>query len=217
MDACRAWSSVMDQLKGKQARMDFIREALPGLLADEALFVDIIGRMSRAERYPDLSRPALFDCEVLLYLDRGRRFSLRLFLFAPGEYTPIHDHSSWGLIGTLFGPLDIVTYERLDDGSKAGIARLGEPRHRLLLPGETDETHPLNEGIHRTGNPGDLPIAMVNVYGSPIRRAFVNCFDPERKRVDRRYLPHHRNRLLAKAMLGILQGEKDPAVGTTIL
>jgi predicted metal-dependent enzyme (double-stranded beta helix superfamily) len=191
----------MDHLRGAQARMDYIRNSLPGLLADESPFVYILERMARAKRYPDLSKPTLFDNEVLLYLDRSRRFSLRLFLFGPKEYTPVHDHSAWGVIGTLFAPLDIVKYERLDDGALPGIARLDEPRHRILRPGETDLTLPLDEGIHKTGNAGDTAMVMVNVYGSPIRRTFVNCFDPERNRIYRLYAPIHRKRILAEAVL----------------
>jgi hypothetical protein len=191
----------MDHLRGNQARMDYIRDVLPGLLADESPFVDILRRMAKAQRYPDLSKPTLFDNEVLLYLDRARRFSLRIFLFGPKEYTPIHDHSSWGVIGTLFAPLDIVKYERLDDGSRTGIARLGEPRSRMLRLGETDLTLPLDGGIHKTGNAGDTPMVMVNVYGSPVRRTYINCFDPVHNRLYRLYAPHLRKRNLAEAVL----------------
>ena len=59
--------------------------------------------MARGRSWPDLRAAGLFAHEVLLYLDPGRRFSLRLYFHPAGEHTVIHDHTSWGVSGTPDG------------------------------------------------------------------------------------------------------------------
>ena len=39
----------------------------------------------------------------LLYADAGERFSVVSFVWGPGQSTPVHDHTVWGLIGMLRG------------------------------------------------------------------------------------------------------------------
>jgi hypothetical protein len=59
----------------------------------------------------------------------------------------------------------------------------------------------LNEGIHCVGNPSAKTIAIINVYGSPIRRLFINRFDVENNRVEKVFPLHLRKmRLAAKAL-----------------
>jgi len=42
--------------------------------------------------------------QFLLYVDPQDRFSVVSFVWGPGQATPIHDHTVWGLIGMLRGP-----------------------------------------------------------------------------------------------------------------
>ena len=128
-------------------------------------------------------------------------FSLRMYLHEPGEYTPIHDHSSWGVLGNASGTMEIIKYRRMDDGSRDGFARIEESARITCNPGETDTTLPLNDGIHCVGNPTDKTIAIVNVYGSPIRRLFINRFVLEKNRVEKIFPPHLRRKRLATQAL----------------
>src|SRR5690606_4007931 len=41
--------------------------------------------------------------QYLLYCDPFERFSLVSFVWGPGQRTPIHDHTVWGVIGMLRG------------------------------------------------------------------------------------------------------------------
>ena len=41
--------------------------------------------------------------QYLLYRDPQARFSVVSFVWGPGQSTPIHDHTVWGLIGLLRG------------------------------------------------------------------------------------------------------------------
>ena len=54
-------------------------------------------------------------------------YSLRVFVWPPGTRTRIHDHSSWGAYACAAGTVLEESYERLDDGSRCGHARLEGP------------------------------------------------------------------------------------------
>jgi len=41
--------------------------------------------------------------QFLLHADSAQRFSVVSFVWGPGQRTPIHDHTVWGLIGVLRG------------------------------------------------------------------------------------------------------------------
>jgi hypothetical protein len=62
-------------------------------------------------------------------------------------------------------------------------------------------TRPLNDGIHQTGNPGEGITIMISVYGSPIRRLFINRFDDKANRVERLYPPRIKKKMLAAQAL----------------
>src|SRR5471030_2800122 len=42
--------------------------------------------------------------QFLLYSDARQRFSVVSFVWGPGQQTPVHDHTVWGLVGVLRGP-----------------------------------------------------------------------------------------------------------------
>lgn len=198
------WSEAMDRSSGHRHRIAYFQEQLPRLLFNKNIFLSLLQNISRGRPYPDLRSTTMFDNEILLYLDAQRRFSLRLYLFGPNEYTPIHDHNSWGVTGTVSPCLEVVKYHRLDDGQRSDYAELAEHERLQLGPGATDVTLPLNQGIHKTGNPTQQTILMVSIYGSPIRRLYVNGFEPNARRVFKIYAPRIKKRLMAQALVNIL-------------
>jgi predicted metal-dependent enzyme (double-stranded beta helix superfamily) len=191
----------MEALAGPKPRMAFIRDQLPRFLLNTSLFLDLIERIARGDIYPDIGHTDAFDNEILLYMNPKRVFSVRMFLFGPGEFSPIHDHNSWGMIGSVLNALTVVNYRREDDGTVEGYARIHETDRITLSPGEIESTLPLNEGIHETGNATADPMVMVSVYGSPIRRLYVNRYDAEKNRVQKMYAPRMKKKQLAKSTL----------------
>ena len=51
-------------------------------------------------------------------------YSLQVFVWPPGTATRIHDHVSWGAYACALGTIFEERYERLDNGSVRGQARL---------------------------------------------------------------------------------------------
>src|SRR5690606_14430380 len=67
--------------------------------------------------------------QYLLYGDPSDRFSLVSFVWGPGQKTPVHDHTVWGVIGMLRGA-EIEEPYRI---AECGLERAGESR--VLMPG----------------------------------------------------------------------------------
>ncbi|MEJ5358363.1 MAG: hypothetical protein WHT06_06770 [Desulfobacterales bacterium] len=190
---CRGWSREAGALSGPQTREAFFRERLPGLLREGPRWREILRAVARGAGG---GCEAIFDNEVVLYRDPARVFSLRVYLFGPGEHTPVHDHSSWGVFGPAFGELEVVRYR-----PEAESGRLVPLPPRRLSPGEIESTQPLAEGIHRTGSPGSGSTLMVSVYGTPLRRLYIRFYDPETGASRQVFPPQLRRKRLAERML----------------
>ncbi|MEE8399868.1 MAG: cysteine dioxygenase family protein [Desulfobacterales bacterium] len=202
---CDHWSTSMEKISGHKSRLAYIREALPDLLLDTSIFSDILNNIIDGADYPDTRKAHMFDNEILLFTDKQRLFSIRMYLWAPGEYTPIHDHNAWGVIGPITGSLSVTRYAREDAGSDETTASLKEEGKTLLTPGQTDAVLPLDNGIHKTGNPGEMTNATINLYGTPVRRTYINHFDTASGKVYKIHAPRQRKRMLASEALRSLE------------
>ncbi len=188
---CRQWSADLNAIDGREGRMAYVRAELPELLSKRWIFEGILRGIQAGSPYPDLRQETLFDNELILFRDPGHRFSLRLYVFGPGEHTAVHDHTSWGVSGAAFGPLEVVRYRREGAGSQPGSCGLTVAERRVLGAGEIETTLPFADGIHR--------------------RLYIECFDLENGRVERRYSPHIKKRILAQQALQAIAAARQPA------
>lgn len=100
----------------------------------------------------------------LLHCDPLERFSVSSIVFAPGQGTPVHDHTVWGMVGVLRGE------ERCEEfavpGGDGPMVRTGE---HVLRHGDIDLVSPRIGDIHRVSNARpDLPSVSIHVYGANI-------------------------------------------------
>lgn len=203
---CRRYSDGLSQLESPEDCIEFVRAELPPLLLNTRLFAGLLECLLEGLEYPDLRRATMFDNELLLYADKERLFSLRMFLWGPGEYTPVHDHNAWGVIGPVSGELDVANYTREE-------ARVVATERFHLAPGDTVSTLPLDDGIHKIGNPTGETMISLSLYGKPLPRGYINGFDPDTGRVYRIVAPKIKKKLLAlQALDGI-----DSALGEAAL
>jgi predicted metal-dependent enzyme (double-stranded beta helix superfamily) len=101
--------------------------------------------------------------QYLLHCDSRERFSVVSFVWGPGQSTPIHDHSVWGLVGVLRGVEKVERFRRLPTG---GLINEGED---YLREGEVDAVSPRIGDIHRvTNGRADAPSISIHVYGANI-------------------------------------------------
>ena len=113
--------------------------------------------------------------QFLLHCCPASRFSVVSFVWGPGQHTPIHDHTVWGLIGMLRGAELGERYERRGDGMplvKGSVER--------LEPGMVDAVSPSVGDIHRVANAYDDRVSIsIHVYGADIGAVRRHVFDPE--------------------------------------
>jgi predicted metal-dependent enzyme (double-stranded beta helix superfamily) len=101
--------------------------------------------------------------QYLLHCDSRERFSVVSFVWGPGQSTPIHDHSVWGLVGVLRGVEKVERFRRLPTG---GLINEGED---YLREGEVDAVSPRIGDIHRvTNGRADAPSISIHIYGANI-------------------------------------------------
>lgn len=113
--------------------------------------------------------------QYLLHADSAQRFSVVSFVWGPGQRTPIHDHTVWGLIGMLRGAEYSQPY-RL--GGAAGIEPAG-PEVRLE-PGHVEAVSPRVGDIHQVRNAYDDRVSIsIHVYGANIGAVRRSVYGPD--------------------------------------
>jgi 3-mercaptopropionate dioxygenase len=110
--------------------------------------------------------------QYLLYCDPLERFSVVSFVWGPGQHTPVHDHTVWGLIGMLRG----AEISRSYIADPAGELKAQTAHH--LFPGQITAVSPQIGDIHRVENAlQDRASISIHAYGANIgaiaRHVFV--------------------------------------------
>ena len=103
----------------------------------------------------------------LVYDAPDASLSLYTLVWLPGQWTPVHDHGSWGVVGVLEGVLEERNYVRLtpDRGSDEHI-ELARGGVILLGRGAVTSFVPNPDHIHITGVPAGRPRAVsLHLYG----------------------------------------------------
>jgi len=111
--------------------------------------------------------------QYLLYADPLDRFSIVSFVWGPGQKTPLHNHTVWGMIGQLRGQeIGTSYYQQKDESFKAGKACASPPGHVDTVSPNTHDIHVVENSL------SDQTSISVHVYGGNIGRIHRSVFDP---------------------------------------
>jgi len=113
----------------------------------------------------------------LVYDAPDESLSLYSIVWLPGQWTPVHDHGSWGVVGVIEGVLEERSYVRLspDRGSddEIDLARGGTV---LLQHGAVTSFVPNPDHIHVTGVPTERSrVVSLHLYGKTMSN--FNIYD----------------------------------------
>lgn len=130
----------------------------------------------KPEHYSDdpncYSRNAVFICP------EGKA-SLFTMVWNPGQWTPIHDHGTWGVVGVVRGMFEERGYIRTDSGCDDASVCLVPGAVALLPPGAVSTFVPSPDHIHKTGNrEGGEQCVTLHLYGRAM--SDFNVYDLER-------------------------------------
>lgn len=163
-DFVTAMGEVVARHGADEARVLEHGQVLLGeLIADDAWLPEAFARPS-----PDGYRQYLLHCDPL------ERFSVVSFVWGPGQCTPVHDHTVWGMVGVLRGR------ERCEEyGNPArGEALLRTAEHEVG-PGDIDLVSPRLGDVHVVSNAlADRASISIHVYGANIGAVRRHVYDP---------------------------------------
>jgi len=178
---------------------------LSELMATTEWFQVFLKRIVMDTAFRQQQKPSRWLNEYTVHRSPAGNFVILAYIWEPYQIDVIHDHNSWGIIGTLMGKVREYKYRRIDDGARDDYAELEEISHRLVMPGDTSSVMPLDEGIHRMENLANCSIS-INVYGKSYRKGYLRYYDLENRTVTRAYsYPLYRPALALRA-LGYMGG-----------
>ncbi|KAF0812650.1 3-mercaptopropionate dioxygenase [Andreprevotia sp. IGB-42] len=112
--------------------------------------------------------------QYLLHADTCERFSVVSFVWGPGQFTPVHNHTVWGAVGVLRGAETAQAFGRGGDGQ---LRASGQPKR--LEAGEVDLVSPSIGDVHQVSNAlaGGVSVS-IHVYGGNIGAIARSTFEP---------------------------------------
>lgn len=111
--------------------------------------------------------------QYLLHCDPLERFSVLSFAWGPGQSTPPHDHTVWGMVGVLRGA------ELCEEFAHDAAGRLQPSGVHPLAPGAIDLVSPRIGDIHRVSNARAAEVSVsIHVYGANIGAVERHVYDP---------------------------------------
>lgn len=140
----------------EQRMLDEGEKLLRGLIAQDDWLPEEFARPS-----PEGYRQYLLHCDPM------ERFSVVSFVWMPGQRTPIHDHTVWGLVGVLRGEEQCEEYSR-------HLKAIG--RHPVRT-GDVDRVSPRIGDIHVVSNDGKEVAVSIHVYGANIGAVRRHSYD----------------------------------------
>ncbi len=101
----------------------------------------------------------------LIFNDTETGMSLYTLVWLPGQYTPVHDHGTWGVVGIIDGHLEEQTYI-YEKAEQNDPHNLQESNLVLLGPASISTFVPNPDHIHKTGCPDYLSRCVsLHLYG----------------------------------------------------
>ncbi len=105
-----------------------------------------------------------------LYVDPDGRFSVVSFVWKPGQWTPVHDHTVWGVVGIHQGLERTEAYREVD-------GKLQKTKTIDATVGEVGAVSPTIGDVHKVGNVSDDVAISIHVYGGNIGTVKRHVFD----------------------------------------
>lgn len=112
--------------------------------------------------------------QYLLYCDPYERFSLASFIWGPGQTTPVHDHTVWGMVGVMRGA------ELCEEYAANATGKVSKTGEHHVQPGGIDLVSPSIGDIHTVSNPfKDRVSVSIHCYGANIGAVRRHIYAPD--------------------------------------
>ncbi|MCY4177379.1 MAG: cysteine dioxygenase family protein [Endozoicomonadaceae bacterium] len=136
----------------------------------EGLIPEVKILMSQADKW--IQSEHLLACDDhyarnVVYLDEKNELGLYVLVWNPGQWTAIHDHGTWGVVGILNGTFHERHFIRKDAQHHSANTdiKLVNTGSVLLSSGSLTSFIPDPDHIHTSGNSGSDQVISVHLYG----------------------------------------------------
>jgi 3-mercaptopropionate dioxygenase len=152
---------------------EIVRDGVPEAVVFDRMRAPMSRLLAADDWLPDAfatPHPEFYQ-QYLLHCDPHQRFSVVSFVWGPGQKTPIHDHTVWGMIGMLRGAESSTRYE------PGAPMRMSDTC--VLERGDIDCVSPTVGDVHQVRNVFDDRVSIsIHVYGGNIGRVRRHVYDP---------------------------------------
>lgn len=116
-----------------------------------------------------------------IMVGEAEEMSLYSLVWQPGQWTSIHDHGTWGVVGVYQGILEERNFIRVDNESKEAMENITLARGGItsLSPNSVTSFVPNPDHIHVTGNATQSPVVSLHLYGRDM--SGFHIYDTEKK------------------------------------
>ncbi len=111
----------------------------------------------------------------LLHEEDNHELGVFVLSWLPNRGTMPHNHLTWAVVAVMEGEEYEVQYNRIDDGSKPGYAKLEESGAETMRVGEVSVCK--SEDIHSVWNRSDEVSVSLHTYGKHINHTGRSQFD----------------------------------------
>ncbi len=160
------FTELVDSATAENAVLTRGHELLEELVGDDGWLPDDYA-VARSDRY----------AQYLLHCDPRERFSMVSFVWEPGQRTPVHNHTVWGLVGMLRGEEQSEEYE-LREGLPVGTGK-----SQVMKPGDVEAVSPTIGDWHRVANSSGEVSISIHVYGGNVGALRRSRLDEETGRL----------------------------------
>jgi 3-mercaptopropionate dioxygenase len=154
---------------------DIVRDDVPEAAVLHAMRAPMSTLLEKDDWLPEkfaVPHPEHYQ-QYLLHCDPKMRFSVVSFVWGPGQKTPIHDHTVWGMIGMLRGAEESTRFEQREPGA---AMHAGETT--ILEAGDIDCVSPTVGDVHQVRNVFDDRVSVsIHVYGANIGQVRRHVYD----------------------------------------
>jgi 3-mercaptopropionate dioxygenase len=154
------------------------------VLAIAALMLDLIGHAGTFLKPQHYRSSSAGYTRNLIYEAPDRSLSLYALVWLPGQWTPIHDHGSWGVVGVVEGVLEERSYVSLSQNRDADTG-IDLARGGIILLGQGTVTSfvPNPDHIHVTGVSAERSRAVsLHLYGRTMSNFNIYDVDARMRR-----------------------------------
>lgn len=158
----RGMTEIVTDESSESILLERGRVLLAELICDDAWLPEAYAT-ARADRY----------AQYLLHCDPLERFSMVSFVWGPGQCTPVHNHTVWGLVGVLRGAERTDAFELRD-----GLPRDLEESH-VMATEQIEAVSPTIGDWHRVTNASDDVSISIHIYGGNVGAMRRSMLDEE--------------------------------------